>query len=162
MSDSLWPHGLQHARLPCSSPTLGACSNSCPLSQWCHATEQVSLTARRVASNRVGFTVEPDTLPRRPNPSVLPPTGGWGQPTKSMGSHHEPSLHRIGGSIKHLCSSSTDFKWKIMKAEENNVLLMITQVDKVRTRTYLSWHSVQISLYNASMPSFCLGGCPVI
>ena len=38
MSDSLWPHGLLHARLPCSSPTLGAYSNSCPLSQWCHPT----------------------------------------------------------------------------------------------------------------------------
>ena len=36
MSDSLWPHGLQHANLPCPSPTLGAYSNSCPLSQWCH------------------------------------------------------------------------------------------------------------------------------
>ena len=39
VSDSLWPHGLQHARLPCPgvpSPTPGACSNSCPLSQWCH------------------------------------------------------------------------------------------------------------------------------
>ena len=31
-SDSLRPHGLQHARLPCTSPTPGACSNSCPLS----------------------------------------------------------------------------------------------------------------------------------
>ena len=38
MSYSLWPHGLQKARLPCPSPTLGACSNSCPSSQWCHAT----------------------------------------------------------------------------------------------------------------------------
>ena len=38
MSDSLWPHGLQHARLPCPSPTPGACSNSCPLSWWCHPT----------------------------------------------------------------------------------------------------------------------------
>ena len=38
MSDSLWPHGLQHARLPCSSPTPGAYSNSCPLSWWCHPT----------------------------------------------------------------------------------------------------------------------------
>ena len=36
MSDSLQPHGLQHARLPCTSPTPGACSNSCPLSWWCH------------------------------------------------------------------------------------------------------------------------------
>ena len=36
MSDSLWPHGLQQARLPCSSPSPRACSNSCPLSHWCH------------------------------------------------------------------------------------------------------------------------------
>ena len=38
MSDSLWPHELQHARLPCPSASPGACSNSCPLSQWCHPT----------------------------------------------------------------------------------------------------------------------------
>ena len=36
MSDSLQPHGLQHSRLPCPSPTPGVYSNSCPLSQWCH------------------------------------------------------------------------------------------------------------------------------
>ena len=38
MSDSLWPHGLQHARPPCPSPTPRVYSNSCPLSQWCHLT----------------------------------------------------------------------------------------------------------------------------
>ena len=38
MSDSLWPHGVQHARLPCPSSTPGAYSNSCPLSRWCHPT----------------------------------------------------------------------------------------------------------------------------
>ena len=38
MSNSLWPHGLQHARLPCPSPTPRACSNSYPLSRWCHPT----------------------------------------------------------------------------------------------------------------------------
>ena len=38
VSDSLRPHGLQHARLPCPSPTPGACSNSCPSSWWCHPT----------------------------------------------------------------------------------------------------------------------------
>ena len=43
VSDSLWPHGLQHARLPCPSPTPEACSNSCPLSQWCHPTERLLL-----------------------------------------------------------------------------------------------------------------------
>ena len=34
VSESLWPDGLQHARLPCPSPTPGAYSNSCPSSQW--------------------------------------------------------------------------------------------------------------------------------
>ena len=38
MSDSLWPHGLQHARLPCPSPSPRVCSNLCPLSCWCHPT----------------------------------------------------------------------------------------------------------------------------
>ena len=37
-SNSLWPHGLQHTRLPCPSPTPGACSDSCPSSGWCHPT----------------------------------------------------------------------------------------------------------------------------
>ena len=38
VSDSLRPHGLQHTRPPCPSPTPGACSNSCPLSWWGHST----------------------------------------------------------------------------------------------------------------------------
>ena len=38
VSDSLWCHGLQHARLPCPSLSLRVCSNSSPLSQWCHPT----------------------------------------------------------------------------------------------------------------------------
>ena len=43
MSNSLQPHGLQHTRLPCPSPTLGACSNSCPSSQCCHPTISLSV-----------------------------------------------------------------------------------------------------------------------
>ena len=38
ISDSLRPHGLQHARPPCPSPAPGVYSNSCPLSWWCHPT----------------------------------------------------------------------------------------------------------------------------
>ena len=38
VSDSLWPHGLQHGRLPCPSPTPRVYSNSCLLSWWCHPT----------------------------------------------------------------------------------------------------------------------------
>ena len=38
MSESLWPHWLQHTRPPCLSPTPGVYSNSCPLDWWCHPT----------------------------------------------------------------------------------------------------------------------------
>ena len=38
MSNCLWPHGLQHTRLPCPSPTPRAYSNSCPSRPWCHPT----------------------------------------------------------------------------------------------------------------------------
>ena len=44
VSDSLRPHGLQHARLPCLSPTPRACSNSCPSHRWCHPTISSSVT----------------------------------------------------------------------------------------------------------------------
>ena len=43
MSDSLWPHGLQHARPLCPPPTSGTCSNSRPLSWWCHPTVSSSV-----------------------------------------------------------------------------------------------------------------------
>ena len=42
--DNLRPQGLQHARLPCPSPTSRVCLNSCPLSQWCHPTISSSVT----------------------------------------------------------------------------------------------------------------------
>ena len=54
LSDSLWPHGLQHARLPCPSPTPRACSNSCPSSQWCHPA---------ISSSVVSFSSCPQSLP---------------------------------------------------------------------------------------------------
>ena len=38
VSNSLWPHGLQHARLTCPSPTPGVWSNSCPSNSWCFPT----------------------------------------------------------------------------------------------------------------------------
>ena len=43
MSNFLQPHGLQHTRLPWHSPSPRACSNSCPLSQWCHPTISSSI-----------------------------------------------------------------------------------------------------------------------
>ena len=54
VSSSLRPHGLQHARLPCPSPTPRACSNSRPLSWWCHPA---------ISSSVVPFSSCPQSLP---------------------------------------------------------------------------------------------------
>ena len=43
MSNSLWPYGLQHNRLPCPSLSPGVCSNSCPWSRWCPPTISSSI-----------------------------------------------------------------------------------------------------------------------
>ena len=51
MSDSLWPRGLQHARVPCPSLTPRACLNSCPSSRWCHPTISFSIIPSPPAFN---------------------------------------------------------------------------------------------------------------
>ena len=54
VSDSLWPHGLQHPWLPSPSTTPGACSNSCPLSWWCYPT---------ISSSVIPFSSCPQSFP---------------------------------------------------------------------------------------------------
>ena len=54
VSDCLWPHELQHARPPCTLPTPGVYSNSCPSSWWCHPT---------ISSSVVPFCSCPQSLP---------------------------------------------------------------------------------------------------
>ena len=51
VSNSLWPHGLQHTRLPCPSPTPQTCSNSCPSCWWCHPTISSSVILPSVFSS---------------------------------------------------------------------------------------------------------------
>ena len=58
-TNSLWPHGLQHARLPCPSPTPRACSNLCPSSQWCHP------------------TISPSVIPFSSHPQSFPASGSF-------------------------------------------------------------------------------------
>ena len=54
VSDSLWPHELQHARPPCPSPTPRVYPNSCPLNRWCHPA---------ISSSVVPFSSCPQSLP---------------------------------------------------------------------------------------------------
>jgi len=54
VSDSLWPHGLQHNRLPCPSLSPGVCSNSCLLNRWCHP---------GISSSDIPFSSCPQSFP---------------------------------------------------------------------------------------------------
>ena len=84
MSDSLRPHGLQHTRLPCPSPSPGACSNSCPLSWWYHLTISSSagpfsfcprsFPELRFFSMSVFFTSGDQSIGASASASVLPMT----------------------------------------------------------------------------------------
>ena len=68
MSNSLWPHGLQHFRFPCPSQSPRACSNSCPLSQWCHPTissSAVPFTSCLQSFPASGFFFDESVLPIR-------------------------------------------------------------------------------------------------
>ena len=89
MSDSLWPHGLQHTRLPCSSPIPRACLNSCPSSRWCHPTISSSVCrpfllltsifpSIRVFSNKLGLHIRWPSIGVSASASVLPMNiQGW-------------------------------------------------------------------------------------
>ena len=72
VSDSLRPHGLQHARPPCPSPTPGAHPNPCPLSRWCHPT---------ISSSVVPFSSCPQSFPASGSFQMSQPFASGGQRT---------------------------------------------------------------------------------
>ena len=80
MSNSLRPHGLQHAKLLCPSPTPRACSNSCPLSQWCHP------------------TISSSVIPFSSHLQSFPASGSF--PTSQFFASSGQSLGISGGSIE--------------------------------------------------------------
>ena len=89
MSDSLWPHGLQHTRLPCLSATPGVYSNSYPSSWWCHPTIYLILRCPlflllstfpsiRVFSNESALCIRWSSIGTSASVSVLPMNiQGW-------------------------------------------------------------------------------------
>ena len=80
---SLQPHRLQHARLPCPSPSPRACSNSCPLNCWCHPT---------ISSSVIPFSSCPQSLP-------------------ASGSFPMSQLFAWGGQSIGVCSNSCPLNW---------------------------------------------------
>ena len=83
VSDSLQPHGLQHARPPCPSPTPGAYSNPCPLCWWCHPT---------ISSSVVPFSSRLQSFP-------------------ASGSFHMSQSFTSGGQVLEFQLQRQSFQW---------------------------------------------------
>ena len=86
MFSSLQPHGLQHARLPCPSPTPRVYSNSCPLRQWCHPT---------ISSSVIPFSTFPKSCPASGSfqMSQLFASGGQSNAISALASVHPTNIH---------------------------------------------------------------------
>ena len=87
MSDSLWPHGLQHTRLPCPSSNPGVYSNSCPLSWWCHPT---------ISSSVIPFSSCLQSFPASGSFSISQFFASSGQSIKSFSFSISPSKEYSG------------------------------------------------------------------
>ena len=87
MSDSLWPHGLQHTRLPCPSPTPGTYSNSCPLHRWYYPT---------ISSSVVPFSSCLQSFPASGSFSISQFFASSGQSIKSFSFSISPSKEYSG------------------------------------------------------------------
>ena len=87
MSNSLWPHGLQHTRLPCPSPTPRVYSNSYPLNRWCHPT---------ISSSVIPFSSCPQSLPASGSFPMSQFFALGGQSTGSFSFNISPSSEHPG------------------------------------------------------------------
>ena len=87
VSDSLRPHGMQHARPPCPSPSPGAHSTSCPLSQWCHPT---------ISSSDVPFSSRLQSFPASGSFQMSQFFASGGQSIKSFSFSISPSNEYSG------------------------------------------------------------------
>ena len=86
INNSLQPHGLQHARPLCPSPTSRACANSCPLTQWCHPT---------IASSVISFSSCLQSFPLLGSFLMSGPFASGGQSSIQLFSNLRSSGHRL-------------------------------------------------------------------
>ena len=87
VSNFLWPHGLQHARPSCPSPTPGVYSNFCPLRRWCHPT---------ISSSVVPFSSCPQYFPASGSFQMIQLFTSGGQSVKSFSFTISPSNEYSG------------------------------------------------------------------
>ena len=101
ISNSLQPHGLQHSKLPCPSPSPRACSNSCPLSQSCHPT---------ISSSVVCFSSGPQSFPASGSflMSQLFTSGGCQLQTDTYQEHCQQSNNKCICHLPLLISEETE------------------------------------------------------
>ena len=127
MSNSLWPHGLQHTRLPCPSPTPRAYSNSCPLSQWCHPT----------ISSSVLFCLQPFPESGSFKMSQFFTSGG-----QSIGD--SPSASVLPMNIQHWFPSGWT-RWMSLQPKGLSRVFSNTTVQKHQVLQHLAFFTVQLS-----------------
>ena len=97
-ADSLQPHGLQHTRPPCPSPTPTVHSNSCPLSRWCHPA---------ISSSVVPFSSRLQSFPASGSSQMIPFFTSGGQSIGLSASASVcTSLHQSALEVLHQCSST--------------------------------------------------------
>ena len=126
MSNSLWPHGLQHARFTCPSPTPGVYSDSCSSSRWCHPT---------ISSSVVPFSSRLQSLPASGSFPVSQVFASGGQ---SIGVSSLASVFPVNIQDWFLLGSAG---WLSLQSKSDS-----------QTRPYVIWHHYLSSLIHHCSP----------
>ena len=119
VSNSLWPHGLQHARPPCPSPTPRVHPNPCPLSQWCHPTISSSVVT---FSSRLQSVPASGSFPMR--------ASWWKLPQRHVYSWWLPDCClKREGKLRISCfiifANITLSKWHVLQKQKRKILQFI-------------------------------------
>ena len=151
---SSWPHELQHARLPCPSLSPRVCSNSCPLSRWCHHTTSSSVTLFSCPQSFPAsgsfpisrlFASGGRSTGASASASILPINiQGW----FLLGLTSFISLHSKG--LSRVFSSTTIISLQITLSNKNSMLfsLCLTSVPETAwLDDVITWHNEYVSLY---------------
>ena len=143
--DSLLPHGLQHARFPCPSPSPGICSNSCPLSQRCHPAVSSSLVpfssclqffpASRSSPKSWLFTSGGQSIGASPLSSVFPMEYSGLISFRS----DRFDLHAVQGTLKSLLQHHSSKAWMLWCSAFFMVQLSHLYMTSGKTITLSMW-----------------------